>query len=125
MNDGSGPLAAERRFFTGLLDSNVEALDRTLADDFMLIDVMGGSEIPKAMLLEVIRSGQLKFETIERLDSHVRLYQSTAVVTGSTQMSGRFGATPFTAHSRYTHVFVEQQSEWRLVAAQGTQISPQ
>jgi hypothetical protein len=91
----------------------------------MLIDVMGGSEIPKAMLLEVIRSGQLKFETIERLDSHVRLYQSTAVVTGSTQMSGRFGATPFTAHSRYTHVFVEQQSEWRLVAAQGTQISPQ
>jgi len=125
MNDDSGPLAAERRFFIGLLDSNVEALDRVLADDFMLIDVMGGAEIRKAVLLDAIRSGQLKFETIERLDSHVRFYQSTAVVTGSTQMSGRFGAAPFTARSRYTHVFVEQQSEWRLVAAQGTQISPQ
>ena len=77
------------------------------------------------MLLDAIRSGQLKFETIEHLDSRVRFYESTAVVTGSTQMSGRFGATPFTAHSRYTHVFVEQQNEWRLAAAQGTQISPQ
>lgn len=125
MNDDSGPLAAERRFFAGLLDSNVETLDRVLADNFMLIDVMGGSEIPKAVLLDAIRSGQLKFDTIEHLDSRVRFYASAAVVTGSTQMTGRFGAMPFTAHSRYTHVFVEQQSEWRLVAAQGTQISHQ
>src|SRR5216683_870248 len=121
MNDDCGPLAAEPRFFAGLLESNVEALDRLLTDDFLLIDVMGGSEIPKAVLLDVIRSGQLKFETIERLDSRVRFYQTTAVVTGSTRMSGHFGATPFGAHSRYTHVFVEQQSKWRLVAAQGTQ----
>jgi len=125
MNDDSGPLAAERRFFTGLLDSNVETLDRVLADDFMLIDVMGGSEIPRAVLLDAIRSGQLKFETIEHLDSRVRFYPTMAVVTGSTQMSGHFGATRFRAHSRYTHVFVEQQREWRLVAVQGTQISPQ
>jgi len=125
MNDDSGPLAAERRFFTALLGSKVETLDLVLADDFLLIDVMGGSEIPKIVLLDAIRSGQLKFETIERLDSRVRFYQTTAVVTGSTQMSGRFGATPFTAHSRYTHVFVELQNEWRLAAAQGTQISPQ
>jgi hypothetical protein len=100
MNDEAGPLSAERAFFTALLESNVEALDRVLADDFMLIDVMSGSEIAKAALLEVIRSGQLRFETIEPLDSLVRFYQTTAVVTGSTLMRGRFGATPFTAHSR-------------------------
>jgi hypothetical protein len=86
-----------------LLESNVEALNRVLTDDFLLIDVMGGSEIPTAVLFDAIRSCQLKFETIERLDSRVRFYQTTAVVTRSTQMSGRFGATPFTAHSRYTH----------------------
>jgi hypothetical protein len=125
MNDNSEPLAAENQFFTGLLDSNVETLDRVLADDFLLIDVMGGAEIPKAVLLEAIRAGQLKFETIERLGSRVRFYQTAAVITGSTQMSGHFGATPFGAHSRYTHVFVKHQGEWRLVSAQGTQISPQ
>ena len=86
MNDDSGPLGTEIRFFTGLLESNVEALNRVLTDDFLLIDVMGGSEIPKAVLFDAIRSGQLKFETIERLDSRVRFYQITAVVTGSTQI---------------------------------------
>jgi len=37
-------------------------------------------------------------------------------------MTGRFGATTFTAASRHTHVFVEPAGRWRLVAAQGTPI---
>jgi hypothetical protein len=52
----------------------------------------------------------------------VRLYETTAVVTGRTRMKGRLGDAPFAASSRHTHVFVMQQGEWRLVAAQGTQI---
>jgi len=38
-------------------------------------------------------------------------------------MTGQFGETPFAAKSRYTHVYAEQQGRWRLVAAQGTQIT--
>jgi ketosteroid isomerase-like protein len=37
-------------------------------------------------------------------------------------MSGRFGEAVFTASGRYTHVFFKEQSQWRLVSAQGTQI---
>src|SRR5712692_5245341 len=122
MHDKSDPLAAERQFFSSLIDSDVESLDRILGDDFLLIDVMTGSEVKKPDLLAVLRSGQLKFEAIEPVESHVRLYGITAVITGRTQMSGRFGETPFTASSRYTHVFIREQSQWRLVTAQGTQI---
>jgi len=123
MHDKSDPLAAERQFFSSLIDSDVESLDRILGDDFLLIDVMTGSEVKKPDLLAVLRSGQLKFEAIEPVESQVRLYGITAVITGRTQMSGRFGETPFTASSRYTHVFVKDQGQWRLVSAQGTQIS--
>jgi ketosteroid isomerase-like protein len=123
MKNESDLLAAEHQFFTGLIDGNVEALDQILADDFMLIDVMAGSEIPKAALLAVVGSGQLKFDRIQPEESRVRYYPSTAVVTGRTRMSGRFDDTPFGARSRYTHVYVEQQGRWRLVAAQGTQIA--
>ena len=122
MQDQLGPLEAERRFFAALVDANSTALDQVLADDFLLIDVIRGDEITKAALLAVIGSGQLKFEAIDPADSRVRLYQSAAVITGRTRMSGRFGGTPFSAHSRYTHVFIEQQGQWRMVAAQGTQI---
>jgi hypothetical protein len=94
-----------------------------IADDFILIEVMGGSEITKSSLLATIQSGQLKFGPIEPADVRVRVYQTAAVITGRTEMRGQFGETPFATKSRYTHVYVEQQARWRLVAAQGTQIT--
>ena len=123
MRDDSTPDGVDHQFFVALLDADVAALDRALADDFVLVDVMSGSEIPKSVLLQAIESGQLRFDAIEPADSHVRLYQTTAVIVGRTQMSGTFGDEAFSASSRYTHVFVEQHGRWRMVAAQGTQIA--
>ena len=117
------PLAIDKQFFAALIAGAAQALDHILTDDFILIDVMSGSEISKPDFLAFIGSGQIKFESIEPAENRVRLYQTTAIVTGRTQMKGRLGDAPFAASSRYTHVFAEQQGEWRLVNAQGTQIS--
>jgi hypothetical protein len=122
MRDELNPDAVERRFFTALMDANVEALDRVLADDFILIDVMSGSEILKSVLLNLIGSGQLKFDAIDCLESRMRSYQGAAVINGRTLMSGAFGGETFRASSRYTHVYIEQQGQWRMVSAQGTQV---
>jgi hypothetical protein len=124
MADQKDPLAVERLFFASLLSSNADALDQALADDFLIIDVMSGSETPKAALLDAIRAGLLKFEKIECLETRVRNYDKTAVITGRTRMSGRFGETAFSVSSRYTHVYVELQGRWRMASAQGTPISP-
>jgi len=118
------PLAIDRQFFASLIEADLQALDGLLADDFMLIDVMSGSEITKSSLLAVMGSGQVKFEAIEPAENLVRLYQTTAVVTGRTQMKGQLGDAPFSVSSRYTHVYVAQQNGWRLVAAQGTHVLP-
>lgn len=125
MTDRSAPLAADRQFFAALIEGDAEALDRILGDDFVLIDVMRGDEVSKHSLLGLVRSGQLTFEAVEQAEPHVRLYGSTAVITGRVQMSGQFEQASFAVQSRYTHVFVEQQARWRLVAAQGTQIAPE
>jgi hypothetical protein len=89
-----------------------------------LIDVMRGAEVDKSSLRAAIESGSLKFETIEPAEVRVRLYPGTAIVTGRTQMYGRFGDVPFAARSRYTHVYVQEESQWRLASAQGTPIAP-
>jgi len=115
--------AVEQEFFSALLSSKVETLNRVLADDFVLIDVMTGSEILKSMLLEVIGSRQLKFETVDRLEFRVRIYETAAVVNGRTEMEGTFAGKTFRASSRYTHVYIEQGGHWRMVAAQGTPIA--
>ena len=95
------PLQIDRQFFMSLLDSDIEGLDSLLDDDFILIDVMRGDEITKSSLLEVLRSGQLRFTTIEPAESHVRLYDGTAIITGRTQMKARFGEIALSVHSRY------------------------
>jgi ketosteroid isomerase-like protein len=125
VTDDPDPLAAERLFFAALIAADLEDLDRVLADDFVLIDVMRGDEIAKAALVAVLGSGQLRFAAIEPVESRVRRYPGTTVVTGRTRMSGTFDGTRFTASSRYTHVYVQQEGRWRLVAAQGTQIPPE
>ena len=118
------PLTVDKQFFAALIVGDAQALDHILVDDFILIDVMSRSEITKLAFLAFIGSGQIKFESIEPAENRVRLYQTTAIVTGRTQMQGRLGEALFAASSRYTHVFVDQRGEWRLATAQGTQISP-
>ncbi len=115
-------IQTERQFFAALVDGNVQALDRLLADDFTIIDVMRGSEVAKPALLEAIRSGQVKFDAIEPIESRARLHPPTAIVTGRTRMSLRAGPDKFAVASRYTHVWIEERGRWRLAAAQGTQI---
>lgn len=114
----------DQQFFASLVNADVTALSQILADDFTLVDVMSGSEVDKPAFLAGVGCGYVKFETIEPGDQLVRLYSPTIVITGRTQMKGTFGGDPFAVESRYTHVYVNQDGEWRLVAAQGTKISP-
>jgi hypothetical protein len=116
-------LKVERKFFNALIEGNSADLDQLLSDDFLLIDVLSGSEINKSTLLVAVSSGQLKFENIDSIEKRLRFYHCTAVVTGTTKMSGRFVDAPFVLFSRYTHVYSKQREEWHLVAAQGTQIT--
>ena len=114
--------AAEDRFFTALLQADGGALDGLLTPDFVLVDVMTGSEIPGPVLRELVAGRQLVFESIERIDSRIRIYGSAAVVTGQTRMRGRYQQQSWSAHSRYTHVYVRSDAGWRLASAQGTAI---
>src|SRR6266581_3784296 len=94
------PLSADDQFFAALLGVNRDALDQLLAPDFLLIDVMTGSEILRAPFLDLVGSGQLVFDAIDPADRRVRRYQDVAVITGRTHMRGRFGGAPFAASSR-------------------------
>ena len=118
------PLDTDQQFFDALIKADVPVLDHMLTADFILIDVLSGSEISKLTFLDFVGSGQIKFESITRAENQVRIYHTTAVITGRTEMKGMLGDAPFKTQSRYTHVYAMQQNEWRLVSAQGTQIRP-
>jgi ketosteroid isomerase-like protein len=119
----SDPASVDRRFFSALIAADGQALEQIMSDDFILVDIMSGGEVDRPALLSVVTSGQLRFHKIEPVECRVRHYPGTAVVNGRTEMSGQFGDSSFAASSRYTHVYVQQDNRWRLVAAQGTRIA--
>jgi hypothetical protein len=116
-------LETDREFFDALLAPSCEVLDRLLTDDFLLIDVVTGSEVSKPAMLDLMASSQLSFDSIEPDDRRVRIYGPVAVVTGRTEMRGKMGEMPFVTRSRYTHVFVQDGDRWMLASAQGTLIT--
>lgn len=115
-------LDTERHFFEALLAPSSDLLDRLLTEDFLIIDVLTGTQVPKAAFLDFMGSGQLLFESIVPAETQVRTYGPVAIVTGRTEMQGMLGENRFTTKSRYTHVYVEVEGRWRLASAQGTPI---
>jgi ketosteroid isomerase-like protein len=121
----SDVLAAERQFFAALIAADVQALERLLVEDFVLVDVMRGAEVSKADLVGALAAGQVRFDGIDASEARVRVYGDAAVVNGRTEMRLRFGENSAMVQSRYTHVFVRQAGEWRFVTGQGTPIAPE
>jgi ketosteroid isomerase-like protein len=122
MPDPAQVIAADNQFFQSLVAADVSTLTALLHDDFLLVDLSGALSSKSAMLT-AIRSGALRFDGIDPREQTVRFFESTAIVTGQTEMSGQLGNTSFAFTSRYTHVFVEREGAWLFVSAQGTPVA--
>jgi ketosteroid isomerase-like protein len=105
-------LTLEKEFSHAVANNDAKAVDRFLADDWIIIGADGGI-IDKARFLDVIRSGTLTHEMMESVDTRVRIYGDTAVVTALTTTKGKFAGQEFTTKERATDVFVKQEGRWR------------
>lgn len=115
-------LKLENEFARAVASNDADALDRLLADDWIIVDP-DGSIIDKTRFLGVIRSGALSHESMESTDLSVRLYGNTAVVTGLTTSNGKFMGQEFTSCERATDIFVKQAGGWQCVFTQLTRFT--
>ena len=112
-------LAVERRFDAALLSSDTKALDALLTERFFLNDFMGGV-VPRAGLLEYLKSGALKFHATVPRDLATQCHGEMGLVTGWTEMKAELQGAVSEVRSRFLHVYVKEAGAWRLAAAQGT-----
>ena len=103
--------------------TDVVALDRLYADDYILTQSFGLTS--KAQLLDAYKSGRVKYTSASDKDLSVRVYGDTAVTTGILILKGQNPNGDFTMNARCTSVFLKQQGRWRLVASQLSDIPPQ
>jgi ketosteroid isomerase-like protein len=101
--------------------NDIAALDRLHADDFVISQSSGLTR--KAQLMNAWKSGRVKYTSASDLERSVRVYGDAAVTTGILTLKWQNLSGDFIILARYTGVWVKQGGQWRIVAAQFTNIT--
>ena len=111
----------EQQRYAALIAGNWDAFDALLADEFFY-NQAGGKSVPKAAYLETLRSGVVKVHHAVREASTMRRYGDVVIVTGIAHVDVTLNGEDKALHSRYLHVWVRKENDWKLVARQATSL---
>ncbi len=107
---------AENKWVVALEKSDAAALDAIIADTYVDTDEQSHRS-DKQAVLAILKSGDLKFESMKLSDMKVNVYGDAAVVTGSASQAGSLKGQPLTPRIIFTDTFVRQNGKWRAVAS--------
>jgi ketosteroid isomerase-like protein len=104
-----------------ILHGDVAASERMTSDDYTFITLKGEMRT-KADILKGFASGSFHYESRQISDLKVRVYGSTAVVTGRSVQKGTENGKDYSGDYWFTRVYVKQKDRWLTVALQTTLI---
>ena len=107
-------LKLEKEFAEAIVKNDLEGIGRLVTDDWIIIDP-NGEIVDRSRFFEVIKSGALTHDLMESEDFRIRVYGSSAVVTGLTRTKGKFMGQEFSTQERATDVFVKGDGGWQCV----------
>jgi ketosteroid isomerase-like protein len=121
----SAPLAdiasVERALFSAMTHQDVSALQPMLADDLIYCHSNGRCET-KAQLLESIRTGRIRYRSIDILSLRPRTAAGAVIVNGSIAVDGDMDGEPIKLQMVYMAVYVRRNDQWRLAAWQAARL---
>jgi ketosteroid isomerase-like protein len=102
---------------------DAKALADLFADDMEII-VPGMRAMTKADGLGVFASGGMKFDRYETSDTKIRVYDTTAVVTGRMHRTRTMGDRMLEDDWRFTKVYVRRANRWQVVSFHASNVAP-
>ncbi|MGH9358354.1 MAG: nuclear transport factor 2 family protein [Terriglobia bacterium] len=98
---------------------NFAALDRVMGDDLTYTHASGITQT-KAEILGELKSGKLIYKSITNTDVKPRVYESTAVLTGRSDMTVIHYGKTLHLSLLFLEVDVNRNGQWQMVAYQST-----
>ena len=95
-------------FNRALKERDYAALEGLYADDYMLVRP-DGSVLNKQDVLQDLRSGGLRFHSIELSQTELRMYRATAVFTAESQAVSSRDGMESRSHFRLIALYVQQE----------------
>jgi hypothetical protein len=115
--------AVEQQRLRALVGADVEVAARLHADDFQLINPLGGS-LSKFDYMGAIASGEIDYLVWEPGTIEVKLYGDVAVIRYQAELQIKVKAIPDAPSGRFWHtdVYEKRNGAWLVVWSQATQI---
>jgi ketosteroid isomerase-like protein len=101
-------------------DSSVA--EKNLSDDYTRT-AADGKELTKSDVVNALKNGEVKFESIDASDMKVRMYGNAAVATYTVQVKGTNNGQDMSGNFRLTRVFGKRNGKWQEVAFAQTRVS--
>jgi ketosteroid isomerase-like protein len=108
-------------FNRALREQNYSALEGLYAEDYMLVRP-DGSVLNRQEVLQDLRSGGLRFHSIELSQTEVRLHGSTGLLTAECQAVSSRSGMESRSHFRLIAVYVQQGRSIKLAYFQSTSL---
>lgn len=115
-------LAVDNERYEAMKNRDMAAMDRLHADGLVFINTKGRL-LNKAEYLEEVRSGNLKFLSVDTDEYHFYVYGDTVIMNGRANSVVEYHGVVNKKPRRFTSVFIKLQGQWKLVAHQATLIA--
>ena len=106
----------ENKCVDALAKSDTATLDSIFVDSYVDTDEQSHRS-SKEEVLSVLKSGDLKIQSIKLSDMKVHVYGDAAVVTGSGTQVGNFKGQAIAAKVIFTDTFIKRNGKWMAVAS--------
>ena len=103
--------------------SDASLLEKCFADTYIFTDP-GGAVHNKKDMIDYMKGGNFKFESVIPSDRKITIYENTAVVTEHTTEKGHVGGEDIAGEYRWTYIFFKQDGSWKIIAGQGNRLAP-
>ncbi|MEM9218129.1 MAG: nuclear transport factor 2 family protein [Cyanobacteria bacterium P01_F01_bin.150] len=114
--------AAEDALKQAMLASNVDILERLLADDLIFTNHLG-QQMSKQDDLEAHRSGAIAIEVVDLSDLTIKVLENVAIVTVAAWIVGQFAGNAFEETLKFTRVWqAVSPGHWQVIAAHASAV---
>lgn len=111
----------EQDWVDASLKKDTAFVDRLLADDYVGIG-SDGSVWTKSMQIDVLRTGELKFDSVNIDGIKVRVFGDTAVVTYGQTEKSQYQGKDTSGRTTWTDIYVKRNGKWQLVANHSSRV---
>ena len=113
----------ERDWSAAAAHNDAEAYGRVLADDF-IGHWADGSTTTKREEIEMLRSAKVSYSENRVIDMSIRIFDSTAIVTGRNTETSVIEGKDATGIYNFTDIFLKRSGHWQIVASQTARAIP-